>query len=90
MTSNFFDGHRPNLFGDKSGESFVNPHSDRADALRPQSKRCGKHKRRAIRLEQICGTHIRAKSAGNQRHDVRQRLSRLTCFPRKISDFFER
>ena len=79
----------PHLFGDQSGQAFLDGHPQRADTLRPQSERGGEYQVRAVRLKQVCGAHIGMKAPRDQRDHVHQCFRRLTSVLRKIADFLQ-
>ena len=60
-----------------AGKSFVETHSQRADALRPQSDGSSEYQRCTIGFEQVSRTDVGLKPVGNQRGDIHERLDRF-------------
>ena len=83
-------GHRKQLFGDQAGEAFVQRHAQRADALRMQAERGGKHQVRAVRFQQVGRADVGLEARGDQRHHVHQRIGRLALLLRQAGNLFQR
>jgi hypothetical protein len=82
-------GHRTHLFRDEPRQSFVNCHSQMADALASQADRCGQHQVGSIGLQQISRTNIGIEALGNECDDVHQRFGGLSLFRRQVGDFLQ-
>ena len=89
MIPNLFDGNRAHLFSDKTGQSLMEPHAQRADALRTKPYRGGQDQRGSIRFKQISRADIRLKTAGNQRNDVGESFCRLAGLRGERFEIFE-
>jgi hypothetical protein len=73
------NGHRQYLLRDQPGEPFTDRHSQRANALAPQTDRGGENKVSAIRFQQVSGTDVGFKASRNKRDDIHERFSGLAA-----------
>ena len=90
MAGDLLHGYRAHLLGNQSGQTFVERQPQRADTFGAQTHRGGQHQIRAVRFQQIGGTHIGFGARRNQRDDVHQRFSRFAAGFCKVPDFFQR
>jgi hypothetical protein len=84
------NNHRFHLFGDQTGESLGDPHSNLADALGAKAFGRRQHEIRAIGFEQVDRTDVGGEAAADQRGDVGERFRRIAVPRNQQTEFIDR
>jgi hypothetical protein len=80
---------RSQLFGDQTRETFVQCHSQSADALGFQAARRREYEIRSVRLKQVNRADVGLESPSDKSDYVAERFGRLTAVFSEIPNFFE-